>query len=188
MPKGIYIRSKEHGTHVWEARRRNRTDHWEVKDTTNIKNQKNRYKFPKGNVPWNVNLTKDDERVAACIEKGRETQKRKHASGELKIWCEDLTKETDERVASIGRKNSENMIKLWKDDEYRKEATERASKTCYFKILNKENAGKTYKEIKYSHIRDIQNKNYINKDFTLNDRRLLDALLSFLALRWEKIS
>ena len=151
MPKGIYTRNIEHGKHVWESRRKNGTDHWEVKDTTNIKNQKNRYKFPRGNVPWNANLTKDDERIAKSIEKGRKTLVDKYASRELKVWNDGLTKETNESVASMGKKNSE----LYKDktfeerfgEEKARKTKEKLSEICFFKILNKENTGKTYEQL-----------------------------------------
>jgi G:T-mismatch repair DNA endonuclease (very short patch repair protein) len=69
----------------------------------------------KERTPWNKGLTKEDAKFRASIEKGRETQKRRYANGELKAggcfvkgnpaWNKGLTKEMDFRVGNYSGKN-----------------------------------------------------------------------------------
>jgi len=67
-----------------------------------------------GWVPWNKGLTKEDVKFKSSIDKGRNTQKRRYASGELVVWNKGLTKETDSRVM----KNVESLIEREKREPF----------------------------------------------------------------------
>jgi very-short-patch-repair endonuclease len=78
-------------------------------------------------IPWNKGLTKDDLRVSTSIDKGRETQKRKYANGELTAggcfvkgnpaWNKGLTKK-DARVAKYSKETGSRMARLWKEPAF----------------------------------------------------------------------
>ena len=58
----------------------------------------------KGRTPWNKGLTSDDERV----KKGAETYHNRYEQGLIKVWCDGLTKDTDERIAKYVKKMKAN--------------------------------------------------------------------------------
>lgn len=66
---------------------------------------------------WNKGLGLDDPRIKASSEKQSQTLKQRYASGELRIWNDGLTAETDERI----RKLTDHLTQLrttpgeWKD-------------------------------------------------------------------------
>ncbi len=60
--------------------------------------------FPKGNIPWNKGLTKDDPRVANYGRKGSKTKLKMSQDGKLPIpWNKGLTKDEDLRVMGVSK-------------------------------------------------------------------------------------
>lgn len=56
--------------------------------------------FGYGRIPWNKGLTaKDDPRLAKQVE----IYKKHYQEGKFKIWCEGLSKETDERISKLSK-------------------------------------------------------------------------------------
>lgn len=60
-----------------------------------------RFTGQQSHTPWNKGLPSDDPRVIQNSQKQAETIKKRYQSGEIKVWNDGLTSETDDRIAKL---------------------------------------------------------------------------------------